>query len=129
MNRSCYRESYKEKKKKKEIIEEGKYLLNSNGCDVESYEKLIIDIDILKQKCDDTFGPMFRGTSNISEKGNIINDNLCSQLREKQNDVIELSKEIIGRKSTARGIKRNTKRNTKRKLKRIKRQKNRTKKN
>jgi hypothetical protein len=80
----CY-VPYETRKQKKYIIDKGNYLLKSSCCDYESCNQLETDIQDTRFKCNDLFGIYHK--DNLDEKGNILSDSLCSELREKENRI------------------------------------------
>lgn len=76
---------YKTRKQKQYIIDKGNYLLKSSCCDYNSCNILESDIQDTRHKCNDLFGSYHQ--DNLDEKGNILSDSLCSDLRKKEDEI------------------------------------------
>jgi hypothetical protein len=70
---------------KRDIINKGEYLLKSSCSDFKSCDKLLFDIHNTRNNCNDLFSKYH--TDNLDDKGNILTDSLCSNLKEKENSI------------------------------------------
>jgi hypothetical protein len=108
---SCYYESYKERKNKKEVFEHYDYIKNKKCCSNETCDKLSKELEELQHDCDDAFRDMHQGE--LDEKG-LTQGTLCEDIKKAKNNIIDKS---IGRASVQRGAKK-TRRKSKRSRKR-----------
>jgi len=76
---------YKSNRLKRDIINKGEYLLKSSCSDFKSCDKLLFDIHNTRNNCNDLFSKYH--TDNLDDKGNILTDSLCSNLKEKENSI------------------------------------------
>lgn len=86
-NQVCYNESYDQIRRKQYLINRGKFLLKSDCCNYNSCDKLLNDIQKTKNVCNDLFANNF---NDVDEKGN-IKDSLCSELLNKQREIMNKS--------------------------------------
>jgi hypothetical protein len=100
----CY-VPYETHRQKRNIINKGNYLLKSSCCDVKTCDLLLSDIQDTKHKCNDLFRNYHE--DNLDDKGNILTDTLCSQLKEKQNDTynkLSIFRQKAGRRNKFKSI-------------------------
>ena len=92
-------------RQKRNIINKGNYLLKSSCCDVKTCDLLLSDIQDTKHKCNDLFRNYHE--DNLDDKGNILTDTLCTQLKEKQNDTynkLSIFRQKAGRRNKFKSI-------------------------
>lgn len=103
---NCY-EPYEYLLEKRELINKGKYLLQSKCCDLQSCEQFQNDIQTTRHKCNDFFAKYHK--DNLDEKGNITSDSLCLDLRKKQEEINNLIKNRFTKTAGKRRSKRKQK--------------------
>lgn len=80
---------------KRNIITKGNYLLKASCCDDKSCQLLESDIQDTRFKCNDLFRSLHE--DNLDEKGNILTTSMCSELKEKQNKIASVLKNLTRR--------------------------------
>jgi len=109
----CY-VPYETRIQKRDIINKGNYLLKSSCCDEKSCDLLLSDIQDTKHKCNDLFRNYHE--DNLDDKGNILTDTLCSQLKEKQNNIsnkLNIFTQKAGRRNKFKSIRKRNKKSRK----------------
>ncbi len=94
---------------RRNMINKGKYLLKSSCCDDKSCELLQKDLQETRHKCNDLFRSFYK--DNLDEKGNILSESICTELRNKQRQVYSDEQKFT--KKAGKRIKRKTGKNSK----------------
>ena len=76
---------------KKRLFDKANYILKSKCCDADSCDELIDDLGQTAFRCDD----LFREHHNTNEKGVIIGDSLCADIRTRQNKIQEQVRSML----------------------------------